>query len=165
MGNIDSRARFEGGYLYVKTDRPYYYPGNVVYGKIYIRLEVPMNAKHLELKIKGKEKASFLYRETIKEGERTRTVTRKAKMSKKILEFNGICFQFTQLLLPGDYTIPFEFTLPTNLPSSIMYHNKGHSDHPKAHVKYSARATIVTHEKKVLKYKQMLIIQEPPVAF
>jgi hypothetical protein len=29
MGNtIDKRACFDGGYIYVKTDRPYYYPGN-----------------------------------------------------------------------------------------------------------------------------------------
>ena len=61
MGNsIDRRACFHGGYLYVKTDRPYYYPGNTVMGKIYIRVEIPMSAKELTIKIKGKEKASFL---------------------------------------------------------------------------------------------------------
>ena len=27
MGNtIDPRAQFEGGYLFVKTDKPFYYP-------------------------------------------------------------------------------------------------------------------------------------------
>jgi hypothetical protein len=45
MGNsLDKRAQFNGGYLYVKTDRPYYYPGNSVLGKIYIRTMVPMMA-------------------------------------------------------------------------------------------------------------------------
>lgn len=66
MGNtgsqeIDQRSKFNGGYLYVKTDQPYYYKGNTVYGKIYIRTEVPMNANVLEIDIKGKEKASFRY--------------------------------------------------------------------------------------------------------
>lgn len=42
MGNIDSRAKFDGGYLFVKTDKPFYYPNNTVYGKIYIRAEVPL---------------------------------------------------------------------------------------------------------------------------
>ena len=42
MGNIDSRAKFDGGYLFVKTDKPFYYPNNVVYGKIYLRAEVPL---------------------------------------------------------------------------------------------------------------------------
>ena len=39
MGNIDSRSKFDWGYLYLKTDREYYYPGNTVFGKIYIRCE------------------------------------------------------------------------------------------------------------------------------
>ena len=59
MGNIDSRSKFEGGHLYVKTDRPYYYPGNEVFGKIYIRTFVPMDPSHMEIKVKGKEKASY----------------------------------------------------------------------------------------------------------
>ena len=59
MGNIDSRSKFKGGYIFVKTDRPYYYAGNKVFGKIYIRAEVPMEPSHIEIYIKGKEKASF----------------------------------------------------------------------------------------------------------
>ena len=60
MGNsIDARAQFTGGYLYVKTDRPYYYAGNVVYGKIYIRANEVIDAKDVEIKVKGKEKASY----------------------------------------------------------------------------------------------------------
>lgn len=42
MGNGSSEpshAKFEGGYLYVKTDRPFYYAGNKVFGKVYIRVE------------------------------------------------------------------------------------------------------------------------------
>ena len=141
MGNIDSRACFEGGYVYVKTDKPYYYPGNVVLGKIYIRTEVPMSAANLEIRVRGKEKASFLRRETYHtgEGENRQTHTRviKEKLHKKILEFRGSCFTFQGPLMPGDYTIPFEFKLPDCLPSSIMYNNKHHHDKPKAVVKYS----------------------------
>ena len=47
MGNIDSRSKFNGGYIFVMTDRPYYYPGNVVKGKIYIRTDVPMEPSHI----------------------------------------------------------------------------------------------------------------------
>ena len=60
MGNIDSRAKFQGGYIFVKTDRPYYYPGNTVYGKIYIRTDVPMEPSHIDIYVKGKEKAHFM---------------------------------------------------------------------------------------------------------
>ena len=62
MGNgIDSRSSFEGGYLYIKTDKQFYYPGDKVYGKVYIRTDRLLDATHLDLRVKGKEKASFYY--------------------------------------------------------------------------------------------------------
>ena len=70
MGNaLDHRSQFQGGYIYVKTDKPFYYPGTTVYGKIYIRTEVPLDAKYLELKVKGKEKASFWREESYQDGD------------------------------------------------------------------------------------------------
>lgn len=170
MGNtIDRRASFNGGYLFVKTDRPYYYPGNVVYGKIYIRLECPMDAKNLEIKISGKEKASFLRRETEhyhENGEqKTRQVTKKEKCFKQLIDVTAHCFAFGSRLMPGDYTVPFEFTIPAHLPASIMYHNIHHHDKPKAHIKYNVKAIVHNHDRTQLKYKQMLILHEPPVAF
>lgn len=70
MGNtIDPRAKFEGGYLYVKTDRPYYYPGNKVFGKIYIRTMQTLLARDVHIKVTGKEKASYMkaHHETIED--------------------------------------------------------------------------------------------------
>jgi uncharacterized protein YfaS (alpha-2-macroglobulin family) len=100
MGNsLDKRANFDGGYLYVKTDRPYYYPGNQINGKIYIRTMVPMQAQHVEIKVKGKEKISYYRTEHHTHHNAdgsTRTETRKVKEKhdKKILEFKNICFTF-----------------------------------------------------------------------
>ena len=37
MGNVDSRSKFEGGYLLYMTDKPFYSPGEIVTGKIYLR--------------------------------------------------------------------------------------------------------------------------------
>ena len=60
MGNsIDSRAGFDGGYIFIKTDQPFYYPGNTVTGKIYIRADKVLDADYLEIKVKGKEKCSW----------------------------------------------------------------------------------------------------------
>ena len=55
---LDMRAQFDGGYLYVKTDRTFYYKGETVYGKIYIRCTRQMDASWLEIDVKAKEKAS-----------------------------------------------------------------------------------------------------------
>ena len=58
MGNaLDRRAHFDGGYIYVKTYKSTYFPGEKVQGKIYVRTMVSMEANHLEIKIKGKEKS------------------------------------------------------------------------------------------------------------
>ncbi len=69
------------------------------------------------------------------------------------MEFRAVCFTFQGPLNPGDYTIPFEFTLPNNLPSSIMFKNKFHRDKPSAKVKYNIKAIINTYDKRFLKYK------------
>jgi len=100
MGNtIDKRAHFEGGYLYVKTDRPYYYSGNVVYGKIYIRSHVSMLPRQVIIRVKGTEKAS--YEEDEGSGEERKRVYRKHES--KLFDFRGPCFNFTGALNAGDY--------------------------------------------------------------
>lgn len=153
MGNIDSRSHIEGGYLFVKTDRPFYYGGNTVYGKIYIRAEQAIDAKWMEIKIEGKEKMSFKYHEYEGEGEHRRRVTRKHKEHRKIFDFRGNAFTFEQHLNPGDFTVPFEFTLPQRTPASILFINKSRESHPKAKIRYSVQAILHTHSGKILKYK------------
>jgi hypothetical protein len=81
------------------------------------------------------------------------------------MEFKANCFTFQGPLNPGDYTIPFEFNLPNGIPSSIMFKDKNIREKPSAKIKYSIKAIIHTHDKKMLKYKQMLVIHEPPVDF
>lgn len=46
-----------------------------------------------------------------------------------------------------------------------MWARKDHRDKPKAQVKYSVKARLLTHDNQYLKYKQMLVIHEPPVSF
>jgi len=73
-------------------------------------------------------------------------------------------FTFTTgTLAPGDYTIPFEFDLPASLPASLMWKRKDHYDRPSIKIKYSIKSIVHTHSKKQLKYKQLLLIHEPPV--
>ena len=62
MGNVkslDPRALFEGGYLFIQTENPYYYPGDQVKGTIFIRTERPMHANKLVINFKGKEKVKY----------------------------------------------------------------------------------------------------------
>ena len=126
MGNttgigIDTRAAFQGGYLFVKTDKPFYHKGETVYGKIYIRAEVAVAAKYLEIDIKGKEKASFHY--TTRSNKQTHH--HYPKCGRKYFEFKAKCYEFNQgPLQPGDYFVSFEFKLPDDIPASCYWQKK-----------------------------------------
>ena len=60
MGNVDSRSPFAKGYIIVQTGQSFYFPGTPVTGTIYIRVTHPIEAKYVELEIKGKVKVSFV---------------------------------------------------------------------------------------------------------
>jgi len=102
MGNaIDIRSQFEGGYLYLKTAKPYYHAGEQVVGKVYIRLAVPMLPSHLNLHIEGREKTSHRNFERRRkpnqregEPEEWEEVMVKEKNEHKNLEFKGRCWTF-----------------------------------------------------------------------
>ena len=47
MGNIDSRSKFDSGYIMVATDKPFYEPGEIITGKVYLRITRPIDAKHI----------------------------------------------------------------------------------------------------------------------
>ena len=77
-----------------------------------------------------------------------------------MLEFKGVCFTFTEMLVPGDYTIPFEFTLPNDIPGSVCFRDDTARARPKCEVKYTVKAILNTQDNRVLKYKQLLVVQE-----
>ena len=142
----------------MKTDAPYYQPGAKVVGRIYIRALAPCSASHLEIKVKGKEHSRFWRQrfETRRREDGTEfqeEIWEKNKFEHKILEFNGTCQTFNALLMPGDYCVPFEFTLPANIPSSIMWRDDTIREKPKCEITYTVRAKLVTHTNQEMKYK------------
>ena len=62
--------------------------------------------------------------------------------------------------------MPFQMTLPSNIPSSVHYKDKKKKAEPKAKVKYFIKAVLHAHEKDHdMKYKQVLVVREPAVQF
>ena len=56
----DPRCNFPKGRIQIQTELPFYEPGNVMNGKIYIEIfNEPVKCSHINLEIKGKEKAAF----------------------------------------------------------------------------------------------------------
>ena len=81
--------------MYIKTDREYYYPGNVVYGKIYIRFidtgsPFELNPNYLEIRVKGKEKAKITYFHE----EDEETIEERKTFKRELIDYKGSCHTF-----------------------------------------------------------------------
>ncbi|CDW78366.1 UNKNOWN [Stylonychia lemnae] len=168
MGNVDSRSKFESGYFMIATDKPFYEPGEVITGKVYIRCSRPIDAKHIELKIKGKEKGSWMdtVHKTVRNPDGSSTVETekvKRKHRREIMDSKAPCFVFNSNLVPGDYVVPFGFQLPENVPSTMFFKDTHDHRKPKAQVKYSIKGSLETRsDKNEMSYKQILIVREKP---
>ena len=104
MGNVDARCRYDHGYLVVQTAKPFYMPGEVITGNIYLRAMAPLDVKHIDIQIKGTEKGSFVQRVN-RDNE---WHDEKRKMKKEIIHYSQPCFTFAvPVLNPGDFVIPF----------------------------------------------------------
>lgn len=70
------------------------------------------------------------------------------------------------MFAPGAYVINFSFNLPADLPSSINTHIKNVRERPKAKIKYFVKAKVTgIDQRDNMKYKQVLVVREPPVEF
>ena len=95
MGNEHSKVKSKNGYMAIQTEKQFYYPGDMVTGTIYLRVLTPFAAKHIEIKVKGIEKAKFKKTEAVTEENETRFVKVKKSTKKEFLEFSCPAFKFT----------------------------------------------------------------------
>ena len=166
MGNSnDSRIKFECGYLFVQSDKPFYFAGETITGNIFLNLSAPFPATHLDIEVRGKEKCKFLthHTRTIRRNGKTRTqhytVTRRGE--KKLMHYRVPLFSFVNSIAqPGQYTFPFQFTLPDFCPASLYL--AGH-DSSRAKIKYHVKAimeALPATNIAPMKYKQRIIVRQ-----
>ena len=111
---------FEGGYISIKCDREYYYPGNQIIGKIYIRVlpGVVLPAKSLILRMKVYELTGL----TTHDGKGKKRIPKRHRSKNDLLDLKLNCVDFQEALGPGDYTFPFDMILPLlGCPASIEF--------------------------------------------
>ena len=158
----DSRCNFPKGNIQVQTEFPFYEPGNTVNGKIFIEAHKPLEASHIEIEVKGGEKAGFTRHYHDQEGNEH---SEPIKYHHKFADYKMRVFEIPgDNLQPGSYTVSFQFILPAGIPSSIYYKENHTREKAKAKVKYWVKA--IVHAKKSsesMKYKQVLTIREKPV--
>ena len=99
------------------------------------------------MEVEGKEYGKFTDIEyhQVRHGDEVRQEAREVerKSSRIIMEFKQPCQQFSgRTLVPGDYSVPFQFNLPQGIPASIFYQNHKHSKKPEARVKYTIKVKL-----------------------
>lgn len=58
-GYSKEHSESEYGSIYVQTEEPFYFSGQVVKGQIHLNLRAPYPARFIDLQVKGKEKSKF----------------------------------------------------------------------------------------------------------
>jgi hypothetical protein len=171
MGNDFSKgkgyqqaARY--GQLYCQTDKSAYFGGETVTGRIYLNLFLPYPGNQLFLKLKGREAVHFVQQRAenyhVQEnGQRvmkTRYIDELFEEKHDVVKMTVPMYTWATLL-PGQYTIPFSFMLPGNLPSS--FHQEGHRY--LANVSYRLEAILEPSFKSEprLKSKQPFVVRQP----
>lgn len=151
----------DGSYLSIQTDKPMYYAGETVTGKVVASIISPKQADRVVVKVSGKEVVEWDEErsETIFEGEgenrRSQTIwhhhERKAKH--KLFKDVIIVSQLPHILQPGTWEYPFSYTLRQDLPGCLKFkshtpsgdpswRNAGRHNDVKAKIVYSFKAAM-----------------------
>ena len=90
----------------------------------------------------------------------------KMKRKKKVLSQKSMDTEaLGSELEGGDYSVRYRFTLPDNIPSSLMFKSKHAKAEPKAKVKYYMKAKVVSENDDMsMSHKAVLAVRERPEA-
>lgn len=175
MGNIQQHG-FGG--LLIDFDKPFYYPGDVVRGNIYLHMINPFETKGIELSVKTIE-MSLVYdtvSKTVKTTEWSEALQKdveiekieyervEKKEKKTIYKLSSMmAVMNNNMLAMGQFAYPFYFALPANLPGSFEFYDTD----CRAYVKYLVGAKLIpwnNHEKEI-SHKSILIVRQNPQFF
>lgn len=168
MGNIDSRARFDHGHMFMQTDHPYCISGENMTGNIYLDLTQPYPGVSLDIIVKGDEQCKWTERKTrtVRDGEgksRTETYYVYHHGSREVIHQRFTIHVFpNQVAMPGQYAFPFNIAIPYGCPSSAYFTG---TESAVASIRYSIKAVlqpnVIVHIRE-MSYKQSLIVREKP---
>lgn len=159
-------TRFDCVSMYVQTDSQFYNPGAQITGAVYLESTAMFSASHIDLRIKGTEKAKW---EELKNAAPQQPGAPQQNLSERITEkiqdkryiINQVVplFQVGGILQPGQYKIPFIFQLKSGIPGSFSFK---HLD-SLARVKYRLSAVLVTGTGKDVKHTTEFVVREIPI--
>ncbi|CAD8048118.1 unnamed protein product [Paramecium sonneborni] len=163
MGNQQGK---DYGGLLIRTDKPFYFAGEIITGNIYLDIfKAGYPGGVVLLKVTGKEKCNWTESQTItstdsegKQESRTEYVTYSGQT--QFYQHRVAIWTFNTSSLPvGQYTFPFQFQLLSHLPGSYF---EKESDYL-AKISYRVKGEIESYNKsyKNIKHSQPLVVREP----
>jgi hypothetical protein len=175
MGNHHQKRH---GGMMINFDKPYYYPGDLVTGNIFLNVLEAFDTRGLELSLKIKESVQWVethhrtetrtvYDEVTKqERQQPHQVEEKIdRKDDKTLYKSSYMMATMQnnVFGYGQYAYPFQFVLPNHLPGSFEYY-----DHEVSScIKYTVKAKSLSYQEKLneLEAKSILVVRQPAQYF
>jgi len=166
MGNEQTGGKYfkefeKYGKIYIKSDKPYYNPGEQYTGIINLQLQMPYPGNKIMLKLKGREAYQYAYvdkydPETKQTYPRHRHV--KKQETEEILNIKILVYQQEGGFLPGDYAFPISFLIPQGIPGSLYQEGQKCI----AEIDYKLQVKVESSILGVasMKYKDELVINE-----
>ena len=185
MGSNSSKV-IEGGIL-IELEKPYYYPGEMVLGKMYLNFHQNFKSHGIELTLEVEEYASFreqkrrrnnnpnhnhnhnhnhdnkLQNQPLVPNQNT-TFYSKLRYGKRVLfKSSQIIITFNNnFISSGQYVYPFSFMLPPNLPGSFEYYDLENA----AYIKYLLEVkALSSHSSNHIKNEMLIIVRQSPQFF
>ncbi|XXQ39395.1 Arrestin C-terminal-like domain-containing protein [Plasmodiophora brassicae] len=119
-------AFFGTNSIFVRTDRPSYVGGQNVTGTVYLNVKTPITTDGVYLRVQGVEEVSFNENKTRDTGRKDdygqpikETYVHKDRNQYMFFQTRVPVYFVSGALNPGQYSIPFTFTLPSDLPGSF----------------------------------------------
>jgi hypothetical protein len=170
--------KHKSGAVYIHFDKPFYYPGDIVTGTIYLNVLSALETKGIELTVKISEQVKFMDREfksktekyfnqaTNREEERQVQELVDVERKDKQTLFKNSCIIGTMvnnIFNFGQYAYPFSFTLPNFLPGSFEYYSHEIS----ANIRYIVKAKALKwrEDDSDLETRNILVVRQPLQGF
>ena len=98
----------------------FFYPGEIIEGRIIVRLGKAIKIRKMTLRFEGKSKIRY----AINSGNHTEVHSNKEIFfdARRVLLEPSPPHEASVLLQPGEFSYPFQFQLPPNLPPSVVVH-------------------------------------------
>jgi len=150
------------GGMVINLEKPYYYPGEIVHGKIYCLFSQPYDCKSVEMEISAEEYTMFTEMKRREKAKETSINKREGRncIYKRV---QTIMVSEKNIINQGHYVYPFTFMLPLNLPGSF----ESYSDEHSAYIKHivEVRALPLDPNTQAITNSILFIVRQPPQFF